>query len=97
MTLIPFPQGDGAQFPSQAWAVQSEFLPKRAAQKGWGGGNFTVEKPDQHDLSWVIQVNINNDADKVYPSYDVLRTAAHLFLPNIHNHNRTMRIPADKS
>lgn len=84
-------------FPLKHGLYKVNSFQRRQHRKVGGGGNFTVEKPDQHDLSWVIQVNINNDADKVYPSYDVLRTAAHLFLPNIHNHNRTMRIPADKS
>ena len=44
--------------------MQSNFLQKTTVWKGGragGGGNFTEEKPDEHNLSMGIKANINRD------------------------------------
>ena len=44
------------------WPVCSDFLPKNALWKGGKNSNkFSTEKPDRHNFSLVIKVNINND------------------------------------
>lgn len=50
------------------WAAYRDFFAK-SEQYEIGGGYFLMEKPDKHDLSQVVKVNIStiNHLDCVYP------------------------------
>ena len=54
------PQDSGARL--HTLSAMNIFLPSKCAvREGEKKGDFTVEKPDKHDLSQVIKVNINSD------------------------------------